>query len=116
MAKVVKLTEAQQLDKVQDLMMQVQLYSKRAEPHSKALKEIEAEIEVIRLKIKHIMEEHVPECRGAKSLNYYYIEDEQAIVIEILTEDDVIKAKMPKKMPENIKDVLCQIIKGMENL
>ena len=116
MAKVIKITEAQQKDKIQDLMMQVQLHAKRAEPHLKAVKEIEAEIEVVKLKIQHLLEEHVPECRVAKSVNYHYLEDEQAIVVEILTEDEVIKAKMPKEMPEPIKDALCQMIKGMENL
>lgn len=114
MAKVIKLAEDQQKSRVQDLMMEIPLRIKSAEPHFRAIKEIEAEIEVMKLKIQHILEEHIPECRSSKSVNYNYDEDTQDIIIEILTDKEALKAKMPKDIPDPIKDLLSGLLDGME--
>lgn len=116
MAKIITMSPGPDKDKVQDLMLQVELLAKRAEPHFRAIKEIEAEIEAVKVKIKHVSEEAHPECKTTQCVNLHYREDSQDVQLELLDKKDMIKQKLPTDMPDELKNILSTMIDGLENL
>lgn len=115
MPKYFKIQEDQEKDKLEDLIIQINFIAQKAFPHFKAIKIIEAEIEVAKLKIRHHIEKYFPEIENYASFSHHYDEKTKEITFEALTKREDLISKMPDGMPNDIKEDLADTIlnKGM---
>jgi len=115
MPKVINVPEGDDKQKLHDLILQAQLISKQSEPHLRALKEIEAEVGLVNMKMAHVVQELYPESKDFFNVSYNYNESNGNIEIKMMTKKEHMMSTMPDNIPEEIKRMLVAMLGDKES-